>query len=93
MAASVAAATCTATAAPLPGRPQAPPAPRPNPSLACAPETPATAPPPGAPGYLEHLSAGGYSTVLLDAPHEVHKPWDPNWEMGKADAVSVSLRW
>lgn len=55
---------------------------------------PLCAPRPGAPGYLEHLEAAGcYSTVLLDAPHEVDKPWDPNWKMGMPDAVSVSLRW
>ncbi|KIZ04830.1 Catechol O-methyltransferase [Monoraphidium neglectum] len=49
---------------------------------------------PGAPGYLEHLEGvGRYATTLLAAPHEVDKPWDPNWEMGRADAVAVSLRW
>lgn len=51
-------------------------------------------PSPGAPGYLEHLDAAGrYATVLLDAPHEVDKPWDPKWRMGEPDAVAVSLRW
>jgi catechol O-methyltransferase len=48
---------------------------------------------PGAPGYLEHLAAGRYVTTLLEAPHEVDQPWNPNWEMGRKDAVAVSLAW
>ncbi|KAI8477065.1 MAG: hypothetical protein J3K34DRAFT_516032 [Monoraphidium minutum] len=40
-----------------------------------------------------HLSGGRYATALLDAPHEVDKPWDKAWTMGTRDAVAVSLRW
>jgi predicted O-methyltransferase YrrM len=47
---------------------------------------------PGAPGFLEYLeSSGRYDTQLLRAKYEYEQAWNPNWDLGKEDAMSASL--
>lgn len=43
-------------------------------------------------GFLEYLdSSERYKTELLRARYEYEQAWNPDWELGKEDALSVSV--